>query len=72
VEVNIDGNRLGESVKMTLEDFDETSKSNEALANFFPTIRLGTLREPAIIIDIHGQILIWYLPGIMMHRLVCV
>jgi hypothetical protein len=52
---------------MTLKEFDEMSKSNEALANFFPTIRLGTLQEPTIIIDIHGQILIWYLPGIMMH-----
>jgi hypothetical protein len=56
---------------MTVEDFDELSKSNEGLANFFARIKLGTIREPTVIVDVHGQILIWYLPGIMTHQLVC-
>ncbi|KIK97711.1 hypothetical protein PAXRUDRAFT_135758 [Paxillus rubicundulus Ve08.2h10] len=35
------------------------------LDKYYRPLELGHLIEPATIVDIHGQILVWYLPGIL-------
>ncbi|OJA15212.1 hypothetical protein AZE42_13751 [Rhizopogon vesiculosus] len=37
----------------------------ERLAKVFEMTKLGRISEPATIVDIHGKILVWYLPNIM-------
>lgn len=71
VRVPWDADRFAEKVKITVEQRGETSASNASLEKYFINPKLGTLREPAIIVDLHGHIMLWLLPGILSGRLVC-
>jgi len=41
------------------------STQHEKLRKYFPTTVLGRISEPAMIVDNHGKILVWYLPNIL-------
>jgi hypothetical protein len=72
VRIKWDADRYAESIKQNIELHGETSASNASLEKFFPNPELGIIREPAVILDRHGRILIWVLPRILSGRLVCV
>jgi hypothetical protein len=65
-----DADRFAEAAKDTIEKEGETSASNARLPKYFEQVHLGTLNEPATIIDIHGRILVWHLPGALLGRVV--
>jgi hypothetical protein len=62
VMVPLDANRLATRVKNIKDDSDA---DNEKLLKFFEKIRIGHVNEPATVVDIHGSILVWYLPDIL-------
>ncbi|KAG2111108.1 hypothetical protein DEU56DRAFT_762241 [Suillus clintonianus] len=41
------------------------STQKEKLRKYFPMTVLGRISEPAMIVDNHGKILVWYLPNIL-------
>lgn len=65
-----DADRLEEKAKDTREDEGEESASNIKLWEYFEQVSLGEKEEPCVIVDCHGRILLWYLPGILKHRVV--
>jgi hypothetical protein len=70
-ELPWDADRYAEAVKNTIEKEGEESSSNEKLAAHFLQAELGVIGDPAVVTDMFGKILIWYLPGIFPHRVVC-
>ena len=55
-------------------DFDRFAQSERKCRSgkFFAEIQLGRLTQPTTIVDIHGRILVWYLPGLLLpHLVVC-
>jgi hypothetical protein len=71
VRVDWDADRFAEKVKMTVEEHGETSESNASLEKYFVNPKLGTLNQPAIIVDCHGHIMIWLLSSVLSGRVVC-
>jgi hypothetical protein len=63
--LTIDADRYGERVKMTVSKDNKESKSDAQLAKFFDRENVGTIEEPAVVVDLHGRILMWYLPDIL-------
>jgi hypothetical protein len=63
VQVQWDAEEFMWSAKDTVEQEGEVSAANASLPKFFPDANLGTISSPAIIIDKHGRILLYYLPG---------
>ena len=55
--------------KMSIEEDWNESASNERLQKYFKKTSIGYVKDPAVFIDSHGKILLWYLPGILNHRL---
>lgn len=41
------------------------AESDTALDKFFESCKFGLIDKPAVILDIHGVILAWYLPDII-------
>ena len=56
--------------KVSVEEDWNESASSERLNKYFEKTFIGHVKDPAIFIDSHGKILLWYLPGILNHRLV--
>jgi hypothetical protein len=65
VQVEWDAEEFSLRAKATVEKNGWISPSNESLINFFPDVCFGHIAEPAIIIDRHGRIIVWYLPHIV-------
>jgi hypothetical protein len=70
VQVPWDAEEFSLRAKATVEKHGWASPSNESLLTFFPKVEFGHIVEPAIIIDRHGRIIMWYLPNIMSHVVV--
>jgi hypothetical protein len=71
VPIKLDVERFAEMTKASVQDdWDEASASNERLKKYFEMTSIGYIKDPAILVDKFGRILLWYLPGILNHRLV--
>jgi hypothetical protein len=70
VYVDFDADRLSDVVKSSVEMGDHTSSSNSRLPKYFKLPDLGRIEQPSMIMDRHGRVLVWYLPGILIGRLV--
>jgi hypothetical protein len=52
-------------MKMMVNRNEKESESDARLAKFFTHEYIGTIEEPATVVDVHGRILMWYLPDIL-------
>jgi hypothetical protein len=63
-----DVTRLADRVKNTRPNVDgitDTSVEDARLAKYFKNPQFGDLDMPAVILDCHGRIMLWYLPRIL-------
>jgi hypothetical protein len=44
---------------------DEPARLEERLRKFFPESERNKLSQPTVVVDVHGRILLWYLPSIL-------
>lgn len=66
-----DVTRLFDRVKNRRPRIDADPAEDRDLEKYFHNPKLGHLDEPCIVKDIHGRILLWYLPDIYaQHRVV--
>jgi len=66
-----DVSRLSDRVKNRRPRTDADPAEDSDLAKYFINPELGHLDEPCIVMDVHGHIILWYLPGIYaLHRVV--
>jgi hypothetical protein len=63
-----DCDRFAAKAKDTIENEEQTSASNISLFQHEEKVDLGLVENPCILIDKHGRILLWYLPGVLSHR----
>ena len=60
------------SVKWDYDRFAESEKKRVS-NQFFVKSHLGSFSNPATIVDMHGKILVWYLPGLLLpHQVVSI
>ena len=70
VHIKLDAERYAEAVRMTAQKGWDASMADEKLKKYFGNISICHLKDPAIVVDMFGRILIWFLPDILSHRLV--
>ena len=52
--------------------FAQLSKKQEEPGKYFADTQLGVITKPTTLVDIHGKIMLWYLPGLLLpSRVVC-
>jgi hypothetical protein len=56
------------SVDWDYDRFAESSDKKRAGKTYFADPNIGKIRKPAIIVDRHGKIMMWYLPGLLLPR----
>jgi hypothetical protein len=73
VKTNLDVTRLAERVKNVRPRADgDTSAEDARLSKYFQLLELGQADMPTLVLDIHGRIMVWYLPRIFsLNRVVC-
>lgn len=57
---------LSVSVNWDYDRFAESGQQKRESGNFFPPTNLGTVTKPATVVDIHGKIILWYLPSLLL------
>jgi hypothetical protein len=65
-----DVERFAEYIPVTVERHGKSSASKTRLKKFFHMPKIGDINTPAVIVDKHGRILIWYLPDILTGHVV--
>jgi hypothetical protein len=70
VRVDWDADSFAERAKATVNKTGTESLSDTSLSQFFNMPTLPDQTEPAIVIDRHGKIIVWYLPDILEDRVV--
>ena len=63
--VDWDFDRFSEAVKIGVKGQKNQEKRRKNLAVFFNMTKMGKIVKPTTIVDQHGRILVWYLPGIL-------
>lgn len=60
-------------VKWDYDRYAESKIKREAESGkYFPKTELGSIIKPTILVDRHGKIILWYLPGLVLpERVVC-
>ncbi|KAI6115787.1 hypothetical protein EV401DRAFT_1889372 [Pisolithus croceorrhizus] len=48
-----------------IDRFAEHKRNVEDKTKYFPYPQWGLISDPATILDVHGRVMVWYLPGIM-------
>ncbi|KAI6014688.1 hypothetical protein EDC04DRAFT_2903993 [Pisolithus marmoratus] len=48
-----------------IDRFSEPMKNVTDKTKYFPYPQWGHISDPATVLDVHGRVLVWYLPGIM-------
>ncbi|KAI6096116.1 hypothetical protein EDD17DRAFT_1767742 [Pisolithus thermaeus] len=48
-----------------IDRFAESKRNVEDKTKYFPYPQWGHISDPATILDVHGRVVVWYLPGIM-------
>jgi hypothetical protein len=63
--------RLTDYIKTTVQrEEGKVSRSDLDLMKYFKMPNLGLIVDPTTIVDCHGRVLVWYLPDIMIDRMV--
>ena len=61
--------RLLDRIKLTRVQVgsavDEGLAMEKGLSDYFPQAKTARFSEPCVIVDVHGCIMVWYLPGIL-------
>jgi hypothetical protein len=58
------------SVEWDFDRFIESGTKKES-KKYFQSVNLGFITKPTTVVDVHGKILVWYLPGLLLpHRVV--
>jgi len=65
-----DCDRFSERAKDTIDDDEHTVAGNLSLFDHVEKVELGLMSSPCVLVDRHDRILLWYLPGILSHRIV--
>ena len=69
VNVEWDFDRYSDSAKPSCTRTKEADSSFKVSADTCHVpLSLGEITEPATLVDVHGRILVWYLPGILTDR----
>ena len=67
---NISSSFLSKVISTDITEWDADryiEKEHKNQADYFPPANFGYIDAPASILDLHGKVLIWYLPNIMTH-----
>lgn len=65
---------INQQLVTTNWDYDRFAQSpaKRETTKYFSEVHLGFITKPSILVDIHGKIILWYLPGLLLpHRVVC-
>jgi len=65
VQTEWDITRFADKVKNTKVDEIKESQEDLTLSIYFPQARFGKLTDPATILDLHGKVMVWALPGVL-------
>jgi hypothetical protein len=65
VQTEWDVTRFADSVKNTKVDGDKEAKADLRLPLYFRQAEFGKLTTPATILDMHGRVMVWALPGVL-------
>lgn len=66
VTTTFDIDRLGDKVKNTrVQDEDAAHLSEDRLSKFFSPTMFGVIDYPSTVVDVHGRVILWYLPDIV-------
>ena len=66
VRVSLDVEHYLEHIKNSqVKHNHEVSKELERLSKFYIPENGGAHKEPMVVVDCHGQILLWYLPEVL-------
>lgn len=65
--INWDAERYGE--KLTANQTGRNENVEARLQKWFPPAKLGPTGKPAIVVDMHGRIICWYLPKILPSKI---
>src|SRR5882724_3520078 len=66
VRVSFDVECYSEHIRNSqVKHHDQVSKELEHLSKFYMPENGGTHKEPMVVVDCHGQILLWYLPEVL-------
>jgi hypothetical protein len=60
-----DVTRFADNVKNTKVKETGESQSDQRLPIYFPQAKFGKVVEPATILDLHGRVMVWALPGVL-------
>ncbi|KAI6105234.1 hypothetical protein EDD16DRAFT_1524338 [Pisolithus croceorrhizus] len=58
-------NPLEDVTEWDIDRFAELKRNVEDKTKYFPYPQWGFISDPATILDVHGRVVVWYLPGIM-------
>lgn len=60
-----------DTVEWDYERFADSSDKMQS-ETYFKKVNMGNVTEPTTVVDVHGKIFMWYLPGLLLsHRVVC-
>jgi hypothetical protein len=65
VQTEWDITRFADKVKNTKVDENKESPADLTLPLHFPQAEFGKLTDPATILDLHGKVMVWALPGVL-------
>jgi hypothetical protein len=65
VQTKWDVTRFADKVKNTKVDPVKEALEDLALPMYFPQAEFGKLTNPATILDLHGKVMVWALPGVL-------
>ena len=65
VQTKWDVTRFADSVKNTKVHEDQQSLQDLRLPLYFEQAVFGKLADPATILDVHGKVMVWALPGVL-------
>jgi hypothetical protein len=72
VRADWDVHRFADKAKVSPNPLNSDGQQREKLAKYFQTPSFGHISEPTTFIDMHGRILAWHLPEILVpDRTVC-
>jgi hypothetical protein len=68
VQTEWDVTRFADRVKNTKVHEDREAEADLRLPLYFPQAAFGKLTTPATILDMHGRVMVWALPGILNQK----
>jgi hypothetical protein len=61
-------NQLLVSVKWDYDRFAESKEGKRASGKYFEEVQMGMVAKPTMVVDTHGKIIMWYLPGLLLPQ----